>query len=573
MFSTLYKHLNAISVLLLLMSGMMFAGLSLVNAADDEEQTDEEVEAYCDLYQYNTEQIVEDIFEEVGIASNIEFGGLFGGTSKKPKVENLYLNVYKTMKSLPRRDAMMATADKWQYTETEMCSILGGNLFMLAKSQDTALTQADALELLEDMKADYQHELEKANTTQQMLIEVYPKEIFANGDTGDSGFDVLYDLEILECLLFAECEAESIGGGNFPTTTRPSSAIGGGGGSDDEDEEEADETSTDSSSSGSSGSSGTDGEVSDEVEDEEEAFDENACAVDDELQEALEAPAADEVADAEDADADAEDADADDEDPDDADDGSDTDDSDDDSSGDDDLPEAASNWEDPNPSLCGDVFCLVIRLTNNEDPTYLEEDNCVKCHVDFIVKAFEDTNSTSLNPSKVSGNLMEPSLCKRSLLQGGINISFIPIKVPIQTPSSSSLVTGANFSDMIGDFKKEVMNADVDEAEQDEDYFDGYAARRFDEIKKEVKTALPENLTYEDLFNEAMSAYEDELNEITDEFEHSKSRSQLKTEGDLFTAYQDENTQMIIFFSSYRSLVGLTNEVATALQQNLKTVE
>src|SRR3990167_499944 len=131
------------------------------------------------------------IIGEVSHPANV-----FGGTPQKPEVKDLYKSIYKSIKVDSDRAARQSTAEHFQYSETEMTAILKGDIGLLRRTQPEAVTYNDLLVLFDNMRGRYQKEYDKEQLRQNLFLDSYPQEIFVNGDTSDSGFDVVYDLEI-----------------------------------------------------------------------------------------------------------------------------------------------------------------------------------------------------------------------------------------------------------------------------------------------------------------------------------------------------------------------------------------
>ena len=238
------KHLNVLSIILLILGGLLFSGVLVAGASDRAEDpapteesasSDDEVdiqvtEDYCNAYKFNRAAMTEEIFEQAGINVDFTFANVFGGTQKKPKVEDLYLSIYQELKEAPSDTALEETAEANQMTQTELCSILGGNYQLLSTIYSENYSNDDLLEVVEGLQEQYDTVLENEAFKKDLFWETYPQEIFVNGDTEDSGFDVLYDLEIIEYILFGEDSTIGSGG-----------SFGMGDWGDDDEEEEAED--------------------------------------------------------------------------------------------------------------------------------------------------------------------------------------------------------------------------------------------------------------------------------------------------------------------------------------------
>ncbi len=130
----------------------------------------------------------------------------------------------------------------------------------------------------------------------------------------------------------------------------------------------------------------------------------------------------------------------------------------------DDVPEAEKfDWQ--NEELCvgpegqPKIFCLEVRFINNNQEcewgadsgenscanittsnqaatsgTYEATDNCVSCHIEFMLANFDLLLAKTLSPSKVPGNLLESGKCKKSFLKVKPSLNLFAVKKPIPQP-------------------------------------------------------------------------------------------------------------------------------------------
>lgn len=541
---------------------------------------------------------------------------VFGGTPEKPEVKDLYLTLYADLKTRPTSAALRNTAAQYQYTESQMWGILEGDFSTLRRTRPDLKNTEDILEEIERIQDTYDDEMEQQQLKSQLVVDTYPQEIFVNGDTSDSGFDVVYDLEILELLLFGDNQLSPTGGeeglpGELPQPpsedesgagpssgpTPASSGSGPSGGpssSDDSDEgEDEDEEPSDEPDDEPGDDEPEDSDES-TPNDDDDNFDADAapdtpphpaaCTANTPIQDAFEdifaradseddetspEPAPDEPV----ADEDAPDFDGTrpptpsrDRAPDD--------------SGDSDTsnpsnffnsdgsvrsaytPAPAKEWADA-PNVCNKVFCLKVRFTNRPDPQYEPTQNCVQCHVQNIVERLRATAATGLTPGKVSGNFMEPSMCKKSLFNSGVSLNFIPVAMPIKTPGASRLITGVDLGKEFEAFMKRTWGVEPER---------NFEQRLEQKIKYGSTIATP-GRTNEDIFNEALAAYEDELEEISETLERSYLYSQFNGSTDFYQSMRYELDQMSVFFESYKVAITLAQEVVEERKNNLTPAE
>ena len=69
----------------------------------------------------------------------------------------------------------------------------------------------------------------------------------------------------------------------------------------------------------------------------------------------------------------------------------------------------AKEYEWETPTLCNGIYCIEIIFANDEDGrgTYKANDNCIACHMEFLLANMERLLSKTLTPSKAPGNLFE----------------------------------------------------------------------------------------------------------------------------------------------------------------------
>lgn len=509
-------------------------------------------------------------------------------SSEDTPVQNLYLTIYQNLRKTPSDAALKVVAEQNQYTTQEIQAILDGNLALLVQTQGKNFSNEDAADLLQKIKDDYNKALEDAELEYQLALDASSKEIFANGNTGDSGFDLIYDLEIIELLLF-EDQGATTPPSDFKISLAPTEET-------EEDTPEAgSEPASESSSEGAS-STETVPEASDEDAvafsttegGQDEPIDPTLCAADEGLQNAFDSAtdsSAPDEAETSSSEIDSEATEAQ---------------NSSEISGAEEstsasstvpselVPAASGSWLDKLP--CGDIFCLVINFINEKDPQYLDTSNCIQCHVEHIIKALSDTTSVGLTPGKVPGNLFEPAFCKRALTDTGINLNFIHVAVPIQTPGDSKLVTGLSFCDTLGDFVEDGGGAfyglmldslcegdlaapkTIDDKEKIK-LRSFYQQQVSEEIKRQ-KNLSPPDTSFDTLFDAAQKAYETEIASVKRLFEDQYTQARMVSSGtDFFDALSYEMDQMTFYFESFKALIGLTQQAASEMEKNLKPVE
>jgi hypothetical protein len=537
----------------------------------------------------------------------------FGGTPQRPEVKDLYKSIYKMLKVQPQSSAILKTAEHYEYNANDMQAILKGDIGVLQDTQPAIGNYEALLALFDEMKATHENFLEDEQFQTHMFLDTYPQEIFVNGRTDDSGFDVVYDLEIIELILFGD-ESTSEGGasggglpsfpGGIPSEDSASLPLSGPS-PDGGDGGDSASTSTSEDSSSISEEETAIENISDEsLTETAETSDPNddflledngslnplACEADSGLQAAFN-DAIPEETQSNDGDDDTNvDADAG---------GYEDGNASGDGDGETSLPErydpahppyvmerpdgtlyidsplkpaTPADWSGP-PNLCGDIFCLEIKFTNRPDVKYSETANCVQCHVQYIVKTLRDTTAQSLTPGKVSGNLMEPSTCKKSLFNSGVSLNFIPIAMPIKTPDATGLITGVNLVENFGDFMEDALGVDFAKTTDS-------SKTKGKDIKSTKGDGLDQAILYQNtmsasgdsqqqIYEEALATYDRKQEEIRLKFEESYTAAKFDSSTDFYQSMRYEMDQMNFYFQSFRTSIQLSQEVVEQRKNDL----
>lgn len=558
----------------------------------------------------------------------------FGGTPERPEVKNLYRTIYKALKVDPEQEALAATADHFQYSPVEMRAILNGDLGLLRRTQDSAVKYNDLLQLQVSMVDRYNDELAMTQLHSQLIADTYAQEIFVNGDTGDSGFDVVYDLELIEYLVFGDEElSSSSASGNQnvnlpaipegdssgdsiaasspsapapspglspsplpvpspapapssspsgvpvpPAPPVPSAPSANGTPSAGEPESSSLPSPTPSSPVPSSGPLNPAACVADPSF--QNVFEEIFPPTPDspltppptssgptepissapEIPESPGTPRAPQQP---------------------------TPPSNDpyqppfierDSDGKPRVisslkPEAAADWQEA-PKLCNKIFCIKVRFVNRPDPQYEATQNCIQCHVQHIVKVLREAASVGLTPGKVSGNFMEPGLCKKSLFNSGVSLNFIPVAMPILTPSSSKLISGTDLAENFSDFAADAWGVDFSRNTNPDTVDPSRATptlrKTLDQaISQQQQNAAP-GTSQSEAYEDALTAYMAKHNELENKFRNSRLRAQFGVATDFYEAMGYELDQMRFYFGGFRGSLDLIQQAVNERKNTLE---
>jgi len=132
--------------------------------------------------------------------------------TKTAIAQNMYLEIYKEINNKPQESAAKSTSSKYKMTEDQINKIMKeGDLSPITKDQKNATVDQVFLQY-KKMANDYNSALETENLRSELEMQTKPSEIFMDGDTSNSEFDVLYDLTIIEVILFNQGSTSQFGG-------------------------------------------------------------------------------------------------------------------------------------------------------------------------------------------------------------------------------------------------------------------------------------------------------------------------------------------------------------------------
>lgn len=140
------------------------------------------------------------------------------------KAKNLYNLIYEKVNREGDKKAIKEVAASYGLTTSEAQSVIGGSIIPIFNNpnrQGGTLTQEDARKIMANIQENYALLQESYEIQEEVEIATMPSEIFANGDTSDSGFDLINDLSIIEEILFFEKTPSSVGGLYSESLTSP----------------------------------------------------------------------------------------------------------------------------------------------------------------------------------------------------------------------------------------------------------------------------------------------------------------------------------------------------------------
>lgn len=410
----------------------------------------------------------------------LNFGDSFGETDPEKVGKNLYLSIYKKAQSDTFSAAIKATAEQYGMPPERMALILGGDISVIVER--APLMRIDqAINVYNSIIRSFNDKKDSLDLEASILTRVEPNEMFADGDLGNSGFDLVNDLNNLEIILFKRNDLVTFGGdlgsgsgGKTPGSTANGlnnagqPLVGAGQIGVDADGGVAG-AAAGANGTATGGQAGPAAAVSNPFEALQEdkspllsgGVNPSQCFSTADLDKALEdfskniqnndqlksnvntagttalndssltggggqgAPT---------------------------------------NSGGLDVPVPASTTPRQSqpplapapaadysaPEICDNIICVTLEFISKPvTPSFNSSDNCIHCHVQFINQALQKTISHSLIPAKASGNLGESGLCKQAAATalGSIGMNVSINLVPPITPAKNDLVTLGNITD------------------------------------------------------------------------------------------------------------------------------
>lgn len=521
---------------------------------------------------FSTARLFSKLLEATGADPNADWSTSFGlGEGDEEDVgQDLYLAIYSKTEVQPLRQATKDTAGKYGLEEQEMIRIINGNYNVIAEKKP-GLTQEELQLKVGEIQQEYEFRKEISQLKANVRAQVETSEIFANGDVGDSGFDLINDLEIIEELLFLHTNPIDIGksytsafndglaqtgqaGGTQQNLTGPEGTLGPGQVGQTLTEGEPSETGM------------INGEFSSDT-----SVNPNFCFANEAFEEALntfeeksesdpnfkdgsagqplqdetigqtqqEVTSADFLPAQPDPDFSALE------------------------------PASADNWLQDAP--CNDVFCLRVNFVEKPaTSSYANSDNCIACHAEKINDVLKTVITHSLVPSKAPGNLGESAQCKKAVATafGSVSMNFYAIAMPVQTPPNDDIIFGTSVEEEWAEFCRQTAFFPVEECnliEQDEETEDGVRTYEppptlGDRAAKEVITESSETTTQSQAaqrLDEIVTGYNISSQESLDEL---KAQRNIDESAVFFDPLLTEMDQMNYYFLKIQEVLHSLHE-------------
>ncbi len=399
----------------------------------------------------------------------LDWGDGFGSTDPAKVGQNMYLLIYSKTQSETMGNAIKETAAQYGLPPKRMSLILGGDISPILE-RNPLMRIPEAMTIYNQMIATFNNKKNSLDLAATVDAQIRPNEMFQDGDTGNSGFDLVNDLNNIEIILFKKNEQVTFGapysGDDSSSTTSSSGGTGGGSGSTPIPVD----VGTGTGGSGSAGSGKTEDKpacdsFANNPEDKSAMFlggiNPNQCFSAKGLENALDnfdkkAQAGQLPCQPKPPEKDADKANG------------------NNGGGDTAVPNvpvptaptaesikpipAAPPSDYDQPNLCDDIICISLEFVEKPaTASFNQTDNCIACHIQFINDGLQKTISHSLIPAKATGNLGESGLCKNAagtalgMVGMNINVSF----VPVVTPAKDDLLTVGNITDEWAKFSKE----------------------------------------------------------------------------------------------------------------------
>ncbi len=530
--------------------------------------------------------------DELGLNPDLDWGESFGyGEGDEEEVgQNMYMVIYKKILTDPSAKTLKDVSGKYGLNQGDTWLVLNGDYTPLV-DRKPGMTQEELLGKVREMQAEYNETKDINQLEANIKAAVEPSEMFANGDLGDSGFDLIHDLNMIEEILFLETSPIDIGKsytsgtgdglsnyGQAPSTSgeitapfgiktpaEPSITAGGG---------------TDTVSQSGSGAGGSNPL---ETKSGEGIFNPNECFTESKYDIALNNFEENSLTDANFKDENA---------------GQEAKSgtyaapgtgintpiatNNNDMAADDFLP---ANKPDKTPvpnapaadwlkdRYCAGFFCLDINFIKEPAKSaYENSDNCIACHVEKINDTLKEVINHSLVPTKATGNLGESAECKKAMLTafGSLSMNVYAIGMPIKTPINDDLMFGTNIDDEWENYCKQVafFPFDLCETENDETMEEetyeapvSLTAR----AAKQAAVQAPDDVTQAELsrrISDQIEGYEAEQEEAIKLIETNKSTEEASV---LYQPLKYELERMNSFFKNIQDILHSLHEEVDAL--------
>lgn len=468
--------------------------------------------------------------------------------------QNMYLEIYETVNLEPQKTSIKKASKKFKMTDEQMQKMLkaGDITPLLERQKDLTLEKANDQYM--EIYSTYQREMDMETMRTDLEQDTKPSEIFADGDTSNSDFDLIYDLSVIEEILFKKTSKIDFGG-KFPETNIEFVS---------EEEKETIEELFETPADKEQGVGEEEHEAQTQKQGEEaetqKGVDPLSCFEDDsKLKDALDS------FEEESAEGDAG--------RDDAEESADGDGIDEDGNlqklGDAEVPSAVGDsW--PKKYLCPDgaFFCIDLSFDFGPSESYSKTDNCIACHVQKINEAFDKMLEKPLSPNKISGNIFEVPKCKSAFTNLPVNMKIVSVAVPAPRQKNEDMYHQTNIDkewqkikELFGYFSYEktesAEKADLEKAEPSAE----------DRATRKAISNAPPSATLADVTQRSSNIVSTQQKEKNEDADKKSQKTSSENQNRYFQIIFDELNTMKMYFNTmkdtYEKMKTPCNDLAT----------
>ncbi|MBL4694685.1 hypothetical protein JKY72_04925 [Candidatus Gracilibacteria bacterium] len=141
-----------------------------------------------------------------------DWNDVFGVFDPSEQGKNMYKLAYDQLIVFPENETLKELAKQYGMTVVEAEQAINGSVSgILSKSERKNFSQEDAFKIVAQIQKDHRDIKELFELEKDLEVGISPSEIFADGDLGNSGFDLIHDLNVIEEILFIEQSNVSVG--------------------------------------------------------------------------------------------------------------------------------------------------------------------------------------------------------------------------------------------------------------------------------------------------------------------------------------------------------------------------